>query len=176
MRDVNRWVIYPFVVLLVGAFVYSYLIQTRPGSIMSRVSRVKSDQRTIATALEKYAQDHQRYPESTMDSETQGSGPNGSTWSRFADPSPLTTPVAYMIPEGWPGYMVDPFSPNRDSFLYVSTGNGWLLASRGPDQGFNVDVHDYVPSIAQPSAALLLHFYDPTNGVRSGGDVIRVMQ
>src|SRR4051812_8591572 len=51
--------------------------------IRAKVSRCKSDMRTIATAMETYHVDNNHYPETFVN----------ARWERF---TPLTTPIAYL--------------------------------------------------------------------------------
>jgi type II secretion system protein G len=60
--------------------------------VRSKVSRARSDLRTVATALEAYAVDHGRYP------------PNDGVYNVL--PAQISTPVAYLTA----AYLVDPFS------------------------------------------------------------------
>jgi prepilin-type N-terminal cleavage/methylation domain-containing protein len=99
----------------------------------AKVSRIKSDQRTIATALESYAVDNNVYPE-------QGP-PNSATWpfsrdtvpygaptSPFAIAFRLSTPVAYL--SSTTSVFADPFfvtfgkaSPVNDTKFYNYSGD-----------------------------------------------------
>ena len=139
----------------------------------AKVSRVKSDIRSLAVAVETYRVDNNRYL------------PHKDT---PADTVPLTTPIAYMtsLPR-------DPFESDKNPaymlvgnyytwqdlrHIYydlgvttwgggnwlmgtVAGGHCWSLSSPGPDmeETMNVD------------ATLL---YDPTNGTISIGDVYRL--
>jgi prepilin-type N-terminal cleavage/methylation domain-containing protein len=79
--------------------------------IRSKVSRVKADQRSLATALETYVVDHNHYP------------PNKSNPRyQLSDVFFLTTPISYITNVG----IKDPFAPgfevsnNLDSFQYFN--------------------------------------------------------
>lgn len=155
----------------------------------SKVSRVRSDLRTIATALEAYATDYNAYPPTR----------------NFFDPLPsrryvpLTTPVAYLstIPR-------DPFERTRgggsfedtvkaidpgeplDIYVYntgVSTvGLGstptrerrmqFSLASGGPDLKLEFPYYAFSDTFVQ-TGAYLGYIYDPTNGTVSRGEIFR---
>lgn len=89
--------------------------------IRSRVARVNADQRTIATALEAYAVDHNSYP---MEGDITGNNdpcPRPAIGAICPDAAlslkPLTTPVAYLtsIPS-------DPFMQNTQGFQGGPTG------------------------------------------------------
>jgi len=126
----------------------------------AKVSRVVSDQRSVATALEAYAVDNQKYPPAR---------------SAFVDPLlmtetwRLTTPIAYMTeipkdtfhnPQPF-GLSGGPFGPGGRYMHYISdplVTEIWLLWSYGPDR--DVEFGHLV--------------YDPTNGSISDGDIYRV--
>jgi len=127
----------------------------------SKVTRVKADQRTIATALESYYIDNNTYP--TQDSSTgngttepaMGAGVNqmaaavSTTQGEALMPTfrikrsgddklmTLTTPISYIT-----SYFTDPFADTKTAaFAYSQTpkgfGTGWILWSYGPDTDEN---------------------------------------
>ena len=138
--------------------------------IRAKVSRVKSDLRTIATGLEMYAVDNNSYPPVPV-----LIGP------RYRTLCPLTTPIAYLssIPR-------DPFN-SRDPKGVADFQTGvyaygaaprqgpcrWILGSDGPDKKMNIDPVEFVfyPGYGRIADRLIL--YDPTNGSVSAGDVVR---
>ncbi len=167
----------------------------------SKVSRVKSDHRTIATAMESYLVDNNWYP-GDSDNTLLDRLANGGTQFGLVY---LTTPVAYMstIAE-------DPFqaqirnnsAPGVDGAKYYEVGSGsdngvrwvwrngavsnpssplwfrvnsWIISSVGPDQEDNVSGNDNWPgaSNGNPGFAIRILTYDPTNGTISDGDVVR---
>lgn len=155
--------------------------------VRAKVSRVKADQRSLATALESYYVDTNSYPandSSTATSNTDifGQGVNAG----LTDPSAallemptlrrkrdgndrlqtLTTPIAYIT-----SIFIDPFSKTSGaSFNYstpqstlgvVSSNSGWILWSFGPD----VDERDN---------GINLGGADPVSGtilITGGGDI-----
>ena len=143
----------------------------------AKISRVKADLRTIATAVEMYRVDCNAYPETLVT----------TRWQRFYV---LTTPIAYLTTEPR-----DPFCVSDDSasdswgarhFVYkfgatpVSMAFQWALSSNGPDldEMESIPIKEY-PGFswttftgATPGFSYLI--YDPTNGVISNGDVRRV--
>ncbi len=156
--------------------------------VRAKVSRAKADMRTVATALEAYRVDFNRYPRSQgIDIIEQ----------RMA---PLTTPVAYMtkIPDDVFGSQDVEFSrwffptssnPKYRTFDYLTFfelptggrehqsiynvlvndrgfrfGFQWYLASKGPDRQVGL-------ALGPTEAAVP---YDPTNGTISQGDIIRI--
>ncbi len=160
----------------------------------SKVSRTKTDLRTVATAIESYIVDNNHAPPMS------DKGP-ASTWSVFQDigaggddhartPSYLTTPIAYIT-----SLPFDPFIPsstlsgadyivqigkryvyfNWEQFLDAyptSTGyqnraadsGAWLMYGYGPDQ----DPFNNV-------GAVYIN-YDPTNGTVSNGNIFRTQR
>lgn len=140
--------------------------------VKSRLSRVKQEQQMISGALEAYRVEQQRYP---------------SVLGK------LVRPTGYLneIP-------VDPFSKdNKTPYAYYCLSAGdpgakgqAILVSAGPDGDI-----DFFPPVwaemfsgpvggsTEPGAtsgldpvleAILLNTYDPTNGVASSGDVIKL--
>jgi hypothetical protein len=146
------------------------------------VSRARSDLTNLAVALEQYIADHETYPPAVDGSGKMILSATGEVSAGYV-PWLLTTPVAYI--EGFP---IDPFSPSKEErampYRYATNGTGcWILATNGPDKKADADVADY-PS---PEGAgctwerFAIHFgigtaleYDPTNGDRSRGDIMRV--
>lgn len=148
------------------------------------VSRVKSDLRTLTTALEAYYQDQGAYPASTFSIEQQSGLPSaGSTFrAPTATLAGLTTPVAYLTE-----LPVDPFAARKGvGYRYYSDGKGWIAGSPGRDgqaslpwDGAIAKLYD--SSLADPQLPLLAaagphgaYTYDPTNGTISAGDIWRV--
>lgn len=122
--------------------------------VRSKVSRCRSDQRTLATALETYAVDNNnKYPSDAGMGQTRGAGAGGGVYRAYAggahsaDPHAnwsigfeLTTPIAYLTSVAC---MIDPFKttdlakyeadPNLSGRMYYNYCN-WPLAnwSAGP--------------------------------------------
>jgi type II secretion system protein G len=139
----------------------------------AKISRARTDMRTLATALETYAVDHNAYPQSNF-------------VPRFQRMIPLTTPVAYLttIP-------TDPFNPpdtgagpfrSRGDYSFGSmpldSASRFALASDGPDLVNDTDPIRFYPGYTSglfygqvPGFTYTL--YDPTNGVVSRGDIFR---
>ena len=144
----------------------------------AKVSRVKSELRTLATALEAYHVDHKHYPP-WMDHGVQ----INPTSRRLI---PLTTPIAYIttVPSK------DPFKDRRepkfyDTYDYVDAeslaqdgdpepsyrvrGAEWRVNSAGPDCINTFGGPSYLNPDDNPG-----YDYDPTNGTVSKGDIVRV--
>jgi prepilin-type N-terminal cleavage/methylation domain-containing protein len=135
----------------------------------SKTARVKSDLRTLATAIESYGVDNSEYPPAPV-----ALGP------RFHNFIPLTTPVSYIsaIP-------IDPFKPEENhghrrwrtgmysyGAMPLSHARRWLLLSNGPDRVANVERKD-VLFYPGPDVEDDLIAYDATNGTLSIGDLFR---
>jgi prepilin-type N-terminal cleavage/methylation domain-containing protein len=160
--------------------------------VRSKVSRAKTDMRTIATALEAYATDANAYPrwwEVARSTPPPGYQYPPVSW-RYR---PLTTPLAYMTKIPGP----DPFRTQKDvgsvtdkkvydTYDYIDAkssydnnvnvetniyGRMWRMCSAGPDQ-----VQSYGGSTwsGSPPHITDYGFYDPTNGTRSYGDIVRL--
>jgi len=108
--------------------------------VRSKVSRVRSDQRSLATALESYYVDNNNYPAmgattATTPQPRQTVSGAGRTFrirtgiggaNQF---NTLTTPIAYIT-----SYFGDPFADTRGLvFRYYHDRAGWILGSWGPD-------------------------------------------
>ncbi len=151
--------------------------------VRAKVSRVKNDQRTIATALESYHIDNRCYP-------PYGPYPPPATGqAQVLNPRYVTTPIAYLSSGS---LLEDPFRAwveevayysryyqycNFDDFRYKGTTSEnwvmklygyWRVTSAGPDRYFwNTGFEgDALPLWG-------LRIYDPTNGTVSIGDIFR---
>ena len=145
----------------------------------SRVARVRSEINAVATALEAYHVDNNAYPPSE---ETAAEYPD-SSFNRigagyFAYMGRLTTPVAYLGAE----LPIDPWNTLKKS----NSGFGWTFFEYWSTS--HVDFRDFT---ATREIAPRIHYcvmswgpdeifdalgwdslYDPTNGVRSRGDIV----
>ena len=140
----------------------------------SKISRVKADLRTIATGLEAYHADNNRYPPSTL-------------VPRFARLIPLTTPVSYI--GSVPSDVFQTQDENhghfraQGNFAYgsqpIDTESRYALASDGPDMHGNHEPIEFYPGNSDgiwenPASGFDYVRYDPTNGSISEGDIWRL--
>lgn len=168
--------------------------------VRSKVSRGKADMRSIATAIESYRVDTNKYPPDYQYYQLGG----GSLSDQFADCclGRVTTPIAFMtsLPKNvftyrpglgvwdgdpmWYGYKSD---DSWREFTWDSVVDDpdatlvhhWVLVSVGPDQKSNngewamygEKILETVPPYAGGGWGCL---YDPTNGTVSDGDIVRV--
>ena len=149
----------------------------------AKVSRAKSDMRSLATAIEAYNIDSKEYPPcATGDKSVNarvGSGKAAygiSSFRAWTGPEEkfmqLTTPVAFItsLPQ-------DPFADAKEA-TYGYWGRpsaGWILFSPGPDRKYDINPEkDYDPSKQSPQLELILRTYDATNGTTSAGDLWRI--
>jgi len=153
--------------------------------VRSKVSRAKADLRTLATGLESYATDYNLYPPARGFDATVPNSPFLNPISRRL--ILLTTPSAYIT-----SFPRDPFTPKDgwavidaatlDTYDYVdgdavpargsglTSGGAWRSNSAGPDlyQAYggrpidDIDCNEWGVD------------YDPTNGIASVGDIVRV--
>jgi hypothetical protein len=158
---------------LASVFVFPVLM----ASHRSPESRVKSDMRSMATAIESYRIDYDTYPTTVplaafLPLQERGNLRRAGG-AGLACPSNLTTPVAYLT-----SFFLDPFAPgSKIPFAYYADEDGWVLVSPGPDGKYDINPEsDYSSSVSQPSLRLLAKYYDPTNGAVSPGDLVRVKQ
>jgi general secretion pathway protein G len=168
--------------------------------VRSKVSRVKADMRSLATGVESYYVDYNKYPYDGYVSSGPGI-PGFDFW--YIGPS-LTTPIAYMTSVNFPdpfraaldpaagaayerlryinvqstwSTMWGPFTGRTTDSIYfddISQEYGlWRIGSAGPDRTYGPNGWDG-PSDYPPTALPLP--YDPTNGTISDGDVIRTQK
>jgi len=156
----------------------------------SKVSRVKSDMRSVATALESYCVDWNHYPFGAEANDLDAPAyPPTEVFECFL-PAILTTPVAYItsLPKdvffnqkGGHGRNV-PFHYNErataarlgepDFLLRLSetlygaplASAAWYQFSHGPDSDHDESLDASVPELATA-------LYDPSNGTVSSGDI-----
>ncbi|HUT24312.1 MAG TPA: prepilin-type N-terminal cleavage/methylation domain-containing protein [Sumerlaeia bacterium] len=136
--------------------------------VRSKVSRVKSDLRTLANGMTAYFTDNGAYP---LDWDSGQYGPYGrqSEWKTYAS---LTTPISYMssIPR-------DPFcerlsmrilnAPKEDPYFQFAGGGKtgyFVMSTPGPDSLDDFLWADFW------NVNLM---YDTTNGTKSRGDLAR---
>lgn len=164
----------------------------------AKVSRVRSDLRSAAVAIEAYATDENQYPPQYA------VGTNSSAVEQANLSLPrLTTPIAYLssieilrdafaqnivvqddesIPGGSaserPYLQYANFSTFSEDYVLSQDFNGWLTWSIGPDKNqdaLNFRLYNF--AINQENtlqeANLSQSVYDPTNGTLSNGDVGR---
>ncbi|MCE5228839.1 hypothetical protein LLG95_04485 [bacterium] len=183
-----------FIVFVAVPFVGYLIMPISPlgeSATRSKVSRVQSDLRALSLAIETYYVEHRAYPawavgndgENHLLSERNPSYGVPTFMIRSAERpklATLTTPVAYM-----PAYPQDQFPPDwqyriRTAYAYRvggKYGEGFILYSPGPDLVYDiVPEEDYDPAQRAPSVSLINKTYDPTNGIKSRGDIYRVKQ
>ncbi len=166
--------------------------------VRSKVSRVKSDMRTVATGLEAYYVDNNLYPDVPAASITPPLK-LGIAYSRATLPK-LSTPIAYLTT----GLPTDAFAIGSQSTTFFGYANcreaipflsavgvsatgaqqdqfvqhSWVLQSVGPDRenfALKGTAEQNFPLAfnALTSRTDLSFFYDSTNGTVSIGDVVR---
>jgi type II secretion system protein G len=154
----------------------------------AKVSRMKSDMRSLATAFEAYRIDNNKYPYGAED--TDWRTPITANPFEGITPVVITTPIAYIT-----SLVSDTFTPKRGLhpssqtplhygervqataldptfFTDLTTdlagrpidAAAWYTFSHGPDQD-----HDEDLTLSDPTLATQL--YDPTNGTISSGDI-----
>ncbi|MCX7011816.1 MAG: hypothetical protein NTW86_04495 [Candidatus Sumerlaeota bacterium] len=182
--------IWPMVATILGiAAVVAIAIKPSKIEVVAQgrplVSRVKSDQRLVASALEIYYIDNNCSPAwATGTMGVNAFAPADShafqaltfrAFPRNRQMMTLTTPVAYLS-----SYIPDPYAdlPGAVGAYYTDPeALGWILYSEGPDFDYDIDpAKDYNPKQPMPGEALIRKSYDPTNGTPSDGDIFRVKQ
>lgn len=134
----------------------------------SKVSKVKSDMRTLVVGLEAYSADCNSYPPMPM-----GLGPD------FRGFRPLTTPVAYLT--SIPSDQFESRQPSkhfhRSDFAYggspIDKPVTYAIASNGPDLQADFPLLELAGFVRFKPLLHTDYLYDPTNGSVSRGDLIR---
>lgn len=147
----------------------------------SKVSRTHADLRSVATALEVFRTENNRYPRTEL---------GASLPARLKT---LTTPVSYIGAIPHDPFFVESriglggFDPQYvytsgniyfgNSTVYDRTeylGSIYALAGRGPDNDINYGGYCMAHPVARNSGADVRGSYDPTNGTISAGDILRL--
>lgn len=149
----------------------------RNAQVRAKAARVRSEHRSLVNALESFNIDNKQYP-------VQEPGKSDISFAGFeTEVVPvvlrLTTPIAYVatIP-------VDPFRSQGGSHEYQYGSNGfsyYIITSYGPDGDSDFKEEFYTgagrgsDTAAWRGAPLPLrdYRYDSSNGIRSGGDIIK---
>ncbi|GAG52135.1 unnamed protein product, partial [marine sediment metagenome] len=147
--------------------------------VRTKVSRVKSDFRSVATAIEAYRVDFNDYP--WFD--------NGAYPKKYGALSyrlwNLTTPVAYITTVNFrdPFVMMGTWGNYNDDLLryqynyrnYKFFGNWgfdcWVLNSLGPDRVKSQGLKTEIMIRGLDTSATPTIIYDSTNGTKSAGDI-----
>jgi prepilin-type N-terminal cleavage/methylation domain-containing protein len=169
----------------------------------SKVARTQADLRTMATAIEAYHFDHNRYPlpVAVMNTSFAVIYPmpdfNHNVYAHNFVPQTITTPIAYttsLFTDVFADPSLEP-APEQSFYYYQSWEYTRLLADRAgspfmPAQtvranafgawimsanGPDRDRKDLAPSAIGPTN-LINGVYDPTNGTVSNGDIIRTQR
>lgn len=157
--------------------------------VRSKVSRAKSDLRSVATSLEAYRVDYNKYPPDSFDTPLLVNLLGHNFVPDVQRLTPLTTPVAFIS-----ALPTDPFDPGNDplnqlrprTYHYVTRGDllypgmndnlfydgeneekvrcEWMTQSYGPDSKMDKPENDTYWQFPQ---------YDATNGTVSIGNVLR---
>jgi type II secretion system protein G len=151
--------------------------------VRAKVSRSKTDIRTLATALEAYRIDQNNYPAENIPGspELVPAEDGVPALVNSAKLRPLTTPVTYIT-----SLAIDPFSSEEDNlnvvppvtYHYASVNDPLYPASIGFFQGNNAESR-YAFWILQgngpDTSPVSYQFprYDPTNGTTSAGNILR---
>ena len=117
----------------------------------AKIARVKADLRTIATGIELYQVDHNQLPSTLFQ---------------------LTTPIEYLtkIPP-------NVFSAGSIYDYQTNQKSSWIVRSQGPDRDADMDLSEALQHMDELEMAQWMSrdwIYDPTNGTKSSGDIIRI--
>jgi len=154
--------------------------------VRSKISRIKSDMRSLATAIEAYTVDHNEPPPGQDDYNLEITPGVGNLEANEMAQRHLTTPIAYIasLPKdafyaqigdtiGRTIFVYMRFDSN-DSGNYLKDfqlGYTWGLQSKGPAAVMVPALYGMHATIARADG--LNGIYDPTNGTVSVGVIIR---
>jgi type II secretory pathway pseudopilin PulG len=158
-----------------------------PAQTRSKVARVTTDMRSMATAIEAYYIDNGAYPAwafgpagangTVISSPPTASQPTFKIWANPSEVGSfnlLTTPISY-IQRFREDPFVDTLGLGTPTYAYFTDGGGWMLLSPGPDGDYDVDPSAIYNSSDPNIASLLAPLtYDPSNGEISNGDIWRI--
>jgi general secretion pathway protein G len=169
----------------------------------SKAARCTADMRSLAVALEAYRTDSGRYPMDAMWYSAMWN-PSGPAWlqsqiDNYLLLQPLSTPVAYIsaIPDSpYPNYSRGGYYIGKSAetwytysaqewkalAVYFSpswrdNSSTWSLTSTGPDRKDNFGAYLVFGEEVLNQQTMWGYFgclYDPTNGLVSAGDIVRV--
>jgi len=152
--------------------------------VRAKVSRVKSDMRSVVTALESYRIDQNEYPQGTDNAAlmapeyaaylgTLAPGfyalrTNHPTLLAGRDYATLTTPISYIS-----SMPLDPFAESILTYAYRNaqvTKDGWVMTSLGPDTDLRSEIGGK-PGAGSANASNPLSTAADTNAVARIGDL-----
>ena len=175
-------IVVAIIAILAAIAVPNYL----SAQMRAKIAKVEGDFANMAVALESYYVDHQDYPP-----------PQEGAF--FREMAPLTTPFAYMgqIPlDPFKPYDICPSDIDRDgrclspTSTQINDGGGynlirfnqpasiladryyWGLQSLGPDRDYEVSYYN-PPWNAAWRNIIIEKTFDPSNGLRSSGEIFR---
>ena len=144
--------------------------------VRSKVSRAKSEIRTLCNATQAYFVDNNEFPRATgwygpvnIIPDKKGSK---ESYYRYSNPV-ITTPIAYITSVPTDPFNVVANAPQhyayyaepRNSVIIETGGATWFkLFSVGPDGYWNLSFTPFLPTM----------LYDPSNGTVSNGDIQRL--
>ena len=155
----------------------------------AKISRVKSDHRTIQIGLESYRVDRTAYPQSAIfQGETYQNDNDVTNAIRacsLAGVREITTPIAYLsrYPREvfpWGNWSTDNLTNKQTRgrkdlpYYYLNVYN--LITQYGPDLFYNKYYQQGAPWVLQswgPHGTGWQELYDPTNGTISVGSIVR---
>ncbi|MCX7044413.1 MAG: hypothetical protein NTX50_02865 [Candidatus Sumerlaeota bacterium] len=84
----------------------------------------------------------------------------------------MTTPLAYLTTIPCIPFRIE--KSGQIYFSYYTTGSAYILYCPGYDQRYDIDpIKDFTADTLPTSPSLVLKTYDPTNGLKSAGDIWR---
>lgn len=149
-----------------GAYILFVVLVINRSDFLFKADPVRSDLRSLSTALEAYMIDNDTYPRTLHLLTT----PDTYIAAIPPDPFGPTTGWRKHVPFAYHRHVPDDADPH---------GMGWILWSRGPDEDYDLNPGNiakvYDTPTSQPTLLLITQFtYDSTNGSKSDGDVWRV--
>lgn len=147
-------------------FWYCFWVFSAFASVHSNHGRTMNRIRKVEASLEGYRADNSEYPLGIIC--------NIAT-HRYRRICNLTTPIAYLEEHQ---VIQDPFSYEGAELAYWSNKKNYLLWSCGPDEDYDITPTEvggfYRGMTPETESYLRTISYDPTNGVRSSGDIFHL--
>lgn len=186
------------VVAIIGILAAIAIPNFLMAQVRAKVSRVRADMHSCHVAIESYRVDENEYPYMLY---TQWNNVNDPINPDWAPPKTLSTPISYIksayMEDSFPSETEDGVGPPQTKGKYIRYGNliqamrdpawpfnmtqweenckknHWLLCSRGPDQVWLWGGGQHVWTSNLEESFRPGHWYDPSNGTVSVGDIFR---
>lgn len=151
---IMMWTINSFFLVVIVSFLGLGALRYMESNVRGQVEVMRIDQNRVASALVRYYMDNQYYPAMNSDASI---------------PSELTTPIDYLR-----------HSLTTDcKYYYLKKSGVCILLNNGPDQKGSISNPFFVEAAQNDAEWIQANYgkfcYDPTNGLKSSGDIIEII-